>query len=461
MDEMPRYSFKKMTMKTRKRWHMRYCGTTKLVAIVVMVLVTIIASGCKRKMAAPPPPEVGVVTLKPEKITITTELPGRVSPYLIAEVRPQVNGIVKKRLFTEGADVKAGEVLYQIDPAPYQAAFDNASASLARAEANLPPVRSKAQRYKELVAIKAVSQQEFEDVSAQQMQAEADVKYWKAAVETARINLEYTRIKAPIAGRIGKSGITVGALATANQATPFTTIQQLNPVYVDATQSSANLLHLKRILAEGKLVNNGPDSAKVKLLLEDGSPYDQEGTLKFSDITVEPSTGSFILRMVFPNPKHTLLPGMYARAVVLEGIAENSLLVPQQSVTRDPKGNPYVLIVNGQNKVEVRPVVAPRAMGDKWFITGGLQSGDKVIVEGIQKAMPGSTVNPVAYKPAAKPDAQAPGSASAPGSVPAPAKAAPAAMGAPPAKAAPDVSKQPAVPAKTENSKPSGSTQAK
>lgn len=425
---------------------MRYSGTTKLITVAVMVLLAIVASGCKGKMAPPPPPEVAVITLQPERVTITTELPGRVAPYLIAEVRPQVNGIIKKRLFTEGADVKAGEVLYQIDPAPYQAAFDNASASLARSEANLPPVRSKAQRYKELVAIKAVSQQEFEDVSAQYMQAEADVKYWKAAVETARINLDYTRIKAPIAGRIGKSAVTVGALATANQATPFTTIQKLDPVYVDATQSSANLLHLKRIIAEGKLVLKGPDSTKVKLMLEDGTPYDQEGTLKFSDITVEPSTGSYILRMVFPNPKHTLLPGMYARAVVLEGVAENSLLVPQQSVTRDPKGNPYVLIVNAQNKVEVRPVVAPRAMGDKWFITEGLKSGDKVIVEGIQKAMPGSTVNPVPYKPIPRNAAQAPGSPPTAASAPAPAKDAPAASGSTPAKPTPTAA---AAPAKT------------
>ena len=293
------------------------------------------------------------------------------------------------------------------------------------------------------MAIKAVSQQEFEDVSAQHMQAEADVKYWKAAVETARINLNYTQVRAPIAGRIGKSAITVGALATANQPAPFTTVQKLDPVYVDATQSSANLLHLKRLLAEGKLVLKGPDSTKVKLLLEDGTPYDQEGTLKFSDITVEPSTGSFILRMVFPNPKHVLLPGMYARAVVLEGVAENSLLIPQQSLTRDPKGNPYVLIVNAQNKVEVRPVVAPRAMGDRWFVTEGLKSGDKVIVEGIQRAMPGTTVKPAPYKPAAKPDAQVP------------ANAAPAAESAP-AKTAPARSAPPPVPARSENPKPAG-----
>lgn len=435
MNEVPCYTENDTPITTQKRWRMRYSGTTKVIAVMVVALLAIVTAGCGRKTAAPAPPEVAVVTLQAEKVTITTELPGRVSPYLIAEVRPQVSGIIKKRLFTEGTDVKAGQVLYQIDPAPYQAAFDNASASLARAEANLPPIRSKAQRYKELVAIKAVSQQEFEDVSAQHMQAEADVKYGKAAVETARINLNYTQVKAPIAGRIGKSAITVGALATANQATPFTTVQTLDPVYVDATQSSANLLHLKRLLAEGKLVLKGPDATKVKLVLEDGTPYNQEGTLRFSDITVEPSTGSYILRMVFPNPKHILLPGMYARAIVLEGVAENSLLVPQQSVTRDPKGNPYVLIVNAQNKVEVRPIVAARAMGDKWLVTSGLQSGDKVIVEGIQRAMPGATVNPVSYKPAAN--------------------AAPAAAGAP-ANMAPAKAPPPAAPARAENPKPAG-----
>ena len=434
---------------------MRYSGTLKIISVVVLVLMTAVAAGCKGKMAAPPPPEVGIVTMKPEKVTITTELPGRVSAYLVAEVRPQVNGIVKKRLFTEGADVKQGQVLYEIDPAPYQAAFDNASASLARAEADLPPIRSKAQRFKELVAIKAVSQQEFEDVSAQHMQAEADVKLYKAAVETARINLNYTKVKAPISGRIGKSSITVGALATANQTIPFTTVQTLDPVYVDATQSTANLLHLKRVLASGKLVLKGPDSTKVKLVLEDGSLYDQEGSLKFSDITVEPSTGSFILRMVFPNPKHTLLPGMYARAQVLEGVAEDALLVPQQSVTRDPKGNPYVLVVNGQNKVEVRPVVTARAMGDKWFITSGLATGDRVIVEGLQKAPPGAVVNPVPYKPAVKPDGAAAGNTPAPQAAPAapqtPGKPAGAADTSKPAQAAKPA---PQAPAKTENSKP-------
>jgi len=312
-----------------------------------------------------------------------------------------VSGIIKKRLFTEGGDVKAGQSLYQIDPAPYQAAFDNASASLARAEANLPPLRSKAQRYKELVAIKAVSQQEFEDVTAAQMQAEADVKYWKAALEAARINLGYTNVNAPIAGRIGKSSVTVGALATANQPAAFTTIQQLDPVYVDVMQSSQDMLKLRRYMASGTLKGTPVNQAKVKLFLEDGTPYPQEGTLKFTDVTVDPSTGSFILRMVFPNPNGTLLPGMYVRALVQQGIAEQAILAPQQGVSRDPKGNPYVLVVDPNNKVEQRMITADNAIGDKWLVTEGLKNGDRVIVEGLQRVRPGVPVKVIPFKPAA------------------------------------------------------------
>jgi membrane fusion protein (multidrug efflux system) len=245
------------------------------------------------------------------------------------------------------------------------------------------------------------------------MQAEADVKYWKAAVETARINLGYTRVNAPISGRIGKSGVTVGALATANQQAAFTTIQQLDPVYVDAMQSSANLLKLQRSVASGKVSNNGPNQAKVKLLLEDGTPYPQEGTLRFSDVTVDPSTGSFILRMTFPNPKHTLLPGMYVRALVQEGIAEEAILAPQQSVARDPKGNAYVLAIDAKGMVEVRMITTDRAIGDKWLVTSGLKSGDRIIVEGLQKVRPGAPVKTVPFKPVAK-DGETPAKADGP-----------------------------------------------
>jgi len=388
------------------------CGIDRrwLIAVVaVLVVMTITVAGCgKKKGDGPGAPEVAVVVLEYERVPIITELPGRVSAFLIAEVRPQVTGIIKKRLFTEGSDVKAGQVLYEIDPAPYQAAFDNASASLARAEANLPPIRAKAQRYKELVAIKAVSEQEFDDVTGAHLQAEADVKYWKAAVETARINLGYTRVTAPISGRIGKSSVTVGALATANQASAFTTIQQLDPVYVDATQSSANLLKLQRAVASGKVNSKGPDQTKVKLVLEDGMPYSQEGTLKFSDVTVEPSTGSFILRMVFPNPKATLLPGMYARALVQEGVAEQAILAPQQGVSRDPKGNAYVLLVDAKDTVEIRPITTERALGDRWLVSSGLKSGDRMIVEGLQKVRPGIPVKAVPFKAAGKDESAPP-----------------------------------------------------
>ncbi len=376
-----------------------------IVTVALLVVISMAAAGCgKKKGDGPGAPEVAVVVLEYEKVPIVTELPGRISAFLIAEVRPQVTGIIKKRLFTEGSDVKAGQVLYEIDPAPYQAAFDNASASLARAEANLPPIRAKAQRYKELVAIKAVSQQEFDDVTGALMQAEADVKYWKAAVQTARINLGYTRLTAPISGRIGKSSVTVGALATANQPAAFTSIQQLDPVYVDAMQSSANLLKLQRAVASGKVSSKGPGQTKVKLVLEDGTPYSQEGTLKFSDVTVEPSTGSFILRMVFPNPKSTLLPGMYARALVEEGVAEQAILAPQQGISRDPKGNAYVLLVNAKNTVELRMITTDRAIGDKWLVSSGLKSGDRMIVEGLQKVRPGVPVKVVPFKAAGKDD---------------------------------------------------------
>jgi len=381
---------------------MRCSSKIVVMAVVAVLVVTMMAAGCgKKNQGNQSAPEVAVVVMQYEKVPVERELPGRTSAFLVAEVRPQVSGIIKKRLFTEGGDVKAGQSLYQIDPAPYQAAFDNASASLARAEANLPPLRSKAQRYKELVAIKAVSQQEFEDVTAAQMQAEADVKYWKAAVETARINLGYTNVNAPIAGRIGKSSVTVGALATANQPAAFTTIQQLDPVYVDVTQSSQDMLKLRRYMASGTLKGTTDNQTKVKLFLEDGTAYPQEGTLKFSDVTVDPSTGSFILRMVFPNPKGVLLPGMYVRAQVQQGIAEQAILVPQQGVSRDPKGNPYVLVVDPNNKVEQRIITADHAIGDKWLVTEGLKNGDRVIVEGLQRIRPGVPVKAVPFKPAA------------------------------------------------------------
>ncbi|MFA5058893.1 MAG: efflux RND transporter periplasmic adaptor subunit, partial [Opitutaceae bacterium] len=328
----------------------------------------------------------------------------------VAEVRPQVSGIIQKRLFDEGGDVKAGDLLYQIDPAFYEAAYASAKAALARVEANLPAIRSRAERYKELVNIKAVSQQNYDDATAALKQSEAEFGIAKAAMESARINLAYTGITAPISGRIGKSSVTIGALATAHQAVPFTTIQQLDPVYVDVTQSSANLLRLKRNVASGDLKRDSEYQAKVRLILEDGTPYPLEGVLKFSDVTVNPGTGSFILRTVFPNPDHTLLPGMYVRAVIEEGVNEQAILVPQQGVSRDKKGDAIALVADKDDKVEQRLLKINRAIGARWLIDEGLNPGDRVIVEGLQKIKPGSAVKavPFAENPGAAPSNASP-----------------------------------------------------
>ncbi len=371
----------------------------KTVVVSVVLIAGLVLGGCGSQQAAPrpDPPEVAIVTVNPERVVLTTELPGRISAYFVAEIRPQVNGIIQELLFNEGSDVKAGSVLYRIDPAPYQAAYNNALAALAKSEANLPPVRLKAERFRELIGRKAISQQDYDNAEAALKQAEADIEYSKAAVESARINLAYTRITAPISGRIGKSNVTVGALATAYQGSPLATIQQLDPIYVDATQSSANLLQLKRNIAAGRIKGTGPEQARVKLLLEDGTAYPQEGTLKFSEVTVDPSTGSFILRMVFPNPKHILLPGMYVRAIVQEGVVDRAILVPQQGISRDPKGNPVALVVDGSGKVEQRMITVARAMGDRWLVSEGLNPGDRLIVEGSQRVRPGASVKAVPF----------------------------------------------------------------
>lgn len=378
-----------------------------LIATAGILTGCLLSAGCGKKSTAggPPkagPPEVGVVAVKPERVALTTELPGRTSAYLIAEVRPQVGGIIQKRLFTEGSDVQAGQVLYQIDPSTYQAAFASAKAAQARAEANLIPARLKEERFRDLVKIKAVSQQDYDDATAALKQAEADVASSRAAVETARINLAYTRVTAPISGRIGRSTVTNGALVTASQPAPLATIQQLSSVYVDVTQSSSELLKLKQNLASGLLKNNGSAQARVKLMLEDGSAYPLPGTLKFSEVTVDQSTGSVTLRAIFPNPKQTLLPGMFVRAILEEGVNEQAMLVPQRGVTRNPKGEATVMLVGAGEKVEPRVIKTERTVGDNWLVSDGLKAGDRVILEGIQKARPGTPVKAVPFgaKPA-------------------------------------------------------------
>lgn len=362
-------------------------------------------TGCGKAEPARATPEVGVMVVQPQRAVLTSELPGRVSAFQMAEVHPQVNGIVQRRLFTEGANVKAGEVLYQIDPAPYQAALDTAAANLARAEANLPATRKRAERIKQLLATNAVGQQDYDDAAAALKQVEAEVQTGKAAVQAARINLGYTRIQAPISGRIGKSTVTPGALAAAYQGPAFTTIQQLEPVYVDCPQSSTAILEMRRALASNRMKGVPAGQARVKLILEDGTPYSQPGTLKFSDVTVDPSTGSQNLRMVFPNAHLALLPGMYVRAIVEEGVMEQAILVPQQGVTRDPKGNAIAMVVGGDGKVEQRMLQVDRAIGDQWLVREGLRPGDRLILDGLQKIRPGVSVKAVPFgtKPAPSP----------------------------------------------------------
>jgi len=372
----------------------------KLIAIVGIISLSLISGGCDRRQKSQSPvptAEVSAVTVQPQQVMLTTELPGRTSAHLVAEIRPQVSGLIQKRLFTEGSYVKTGQVLYQIDPAPFQAVLDNANASLGRAEANLPAIRSRAERFKELLADKAVSQQDYDDAAAALKQAEADVQYWKATVETARINLGYTRIIAPISGRIGISNVTEGALVTAHQPTALAIIQQLDPIYVDVPQSTAELLRLQRRLEEGRLKYESKNQNKVRLILEDGTEYQWEGVLQFRDVSVDPSTGSVILRIIFPNPKSVLLPGMFVRAVIKEGVNKQALLVPQQAVSRDPKGNPVALIVDTDGKVQQRMLTVDRTIGDKWLVSSGIAQGDRVIVEGMQKVRPGASVKVVPF----------------------------------------------------------------
>ncbi|MEG2553969.1 MAG: efflux RND transporter periplasmic adaptor subunit [Hafnia sp.] len=368
-------------------------GLTPLAA-VLMLSGSLLLTGCNdgnEQKGQQSAPEVGVVTLKAEPLNVTTELPGRTSAYRIAEVRPQVGGIILKRNFVEGSDIQAGSSLYQIDPATYQAAYDSARGDLAKAEAAANIAHLTVNRYKTLVGTKYISQQEYDTAVADARQADAAVTAAKAAVETARINLAYTKVTSPISGRIGKSSVTEGALVTSNQANALATVQQLDPIYVDVTQSSNDFLRLKEELANGTLEQEG-GKAKAELVLENGQVYAQKGSLEFSDVTVDESTGSITIRAVFPNPKGDLLPGMFVRARLDEGIKNNALLVPQQGVTRNPRGEATVMLVGADNKVENRTVTAAQAIGDKWLVTGGLKSGDKVIVTGLQKVRPGVQV---------------------------------------------------------------------
>lgn len=341
-------------------------------------------------MGAGGPSDVGVVVVRTEPVNLSTELSGRTSAYLISEVRPQVSGIVKARLFQEGGYVRAGQPLYQIDPATYQAAYNSAAAGLAQAQAAYTAAKLKADRFDALVATGAVSRQDNDDAQAASQQAAANVAAQKAAVDTARINLGYTKVLSPISGRIGKSSVTPGALVTASQAAALATVQDTSRVYVDLTQSSAELLKLQKDLATGGMGRSG--SAQVTLKLEDGSTYPSPGKLEFSDVTVDPTTGSIGLRATFNNPNGVLLPGMYVRAVLGTATAQNGMLIPQPAVSRDPKGNATVMVVGAKSLAEPRPITVRQTVGDKWLVTSGLKPGDQVIVEGLQKVRPGAPV---------------------------------------------------------------------
>ncbi|MBF8636170.1 efflux RND transporter periplasmic adaptor subunit [Pseudomonas fulva] len=376
-------------------------------ALVSAVALATLLSGCNKEDQAAQQqqqqqqqqqaPQVGVVTLQPQAFTLTTELPGRTNAYRIAEVRPQVNGIILKRLFKEGSEVKQGQQLYQIDPAVYEA-------NLSKAQADLQATRSLADRYKQLIEEQAVSRQEYDDANAKRLQAEASLK-------SAQIDLRYTKVLAPISGRIGRSAVTEGALVNSGQTNAMATIQQLDPIYVDVTQSTAELLKLRRELESGQLQRAGDNAASVQLVLEDGTLYKQEGRLEFSEVAVDETTGSVTLRAIFPNPDHTLLPGMFVHARLKAGVNANAILAPQQGVTRDLKGAPTALVVNKDNKVELRQLKASRTVGSDWLIEEGLNPGDRLITEGLQYVRPGAEVKVSEATNVKKPDSPNQGNA--------------------------------------------------
>ncbi|AHF90078.1 hemolysin D [Opitutaceae bacterium TAV5] len=372
------------------------------IQLLVTTLAAALLAGCSKTDSAagtakePPPVEVGVVTLATESVTLTRSLPGRTSAWRIAEVRARVNGIVLKRLFEEGADVKEGEQLYQIDPEPYEAALASAEAALARAEASHASARLDVERYAELIKVNAVSRQGYDDAFAAEKVAAADIASAKAAVTTARINLNYTKVYAPISGHIGKSWVTEGAYVQAGSATLLATIQQTDPIYVDVVQPASQILRLKEDLEKGRLRSTPDGKAQVRLFFDDNRQYPEAGTLRFADITVDPTTSSITVRAVFPNPRGDLFPGMFVRAQLVEGINPDALLVPQEGVSRNMRGEAVALVVGEDNKVEQRVLQTDRTIGNKWLVTSGLKAGDQVIVENLQRIRVGTHVKPVA-----------------------------------------------------------------
>ena len=371
----------------------------RIAVLACLAALPALAAGCDPKLAAAPaapPPQVGVVTVHPELVKRTTELPGRTSPVLTADVRPQVSGLILKRLFTEGSDVTAGQQLYQIDPATYQATYDRAVATLAHDEAVLADASARLTRYKSLGAAQVISKQQYDDAAASAREAEADITSAHATIEQTRINLDYTKVRSPITGRIGHSTVTPGALVTANQASALATVTQLDPIYVDLNQPVMTLLRFQRELAAGEIERADDGAAKVTLKLEDGSTYPLSGKLEFAEVNVSQSTGTVLVRGIFPNPQRLVLPGMYVHAEIEEGVNRQGILVPQQAVSRNPHGDAVVLVVGDGNKAEARTLTTGPAVGDQWVITGGLKPGERVIIDGLQKVRPGMRVAPVA-----------------------------------------------------------------
>jgi membrane fusion protein, multidrug efflux system len=392
--------------------------TVRGLCIGIGIAAGVFVAGCGGQSPHPPggmTPQVSVVTLKAQSVTLTRELPGRVSAYLVAEVRPQVSGVVKRRLFTEGGTVKAGQPLYELDDAIYRAQYNNARATLQKTQATQEAARLTANRSAELIKIDAVSAQDNDNAIAALGQAQADVAAAQAALDSTAVNLAYAHIISPISGRIGKSSVTQGALVTADQTTAMATVQQLDPVYVDVNQSSGEWLQLKQEIEAGR-VQAGVADAPTKIVLENGTAYAAEAKLQFTDVTVDPSTGNFLLRAIVANPNQVLMPGMYVRAVIGEGVMPQGLLAPQRAVTRDPKGDATALVVGHDGKVESREVKVSRTIGDQWLVESGLTAGDRVIVAGLQKVQPGMMVKAVEVAPdAATPAGTAATAGSAPG----------------------------------------------
>ncbi|MFQ3218355.1 MAG: membrane fusion protein (multidrug efflux system) [Paraglaciecola sp.] len=373
---------------------------SRIVFFTLLALASSVAlTGCGQDQVSAAPAvqtmPVGVITLKSQTVTLTKELPGRIVASKIAEIRPQVDGILQSRLFTEGAEVKAGQILYQIDPASFEANVASGKAAVAKAQASIASHKAKTSRYTQLLKIKAVSQQDFDEADAAYKEAQADLLTAQAQLKTAQINLDYSQVSAPISGQISKSAVTVGALVSANQDTALATVTQLDTIYVDLVQSSAQLMQLKQALASGAITADAAAQTEVALKLEDGSVYSHKGTLQFSEVTVDPSTGSVTLRAQFANPEKLLLPGMYVRAVIIEGIKSHAILAPQRGISRNNKGEATAMVINEDGKVENRVLQAGRTIGSNWLIEKGLSAGDQLIVEGLQKIRPGAAVQAV------------------------------------------------------------------